>query len=128
MPNFMELHIEIVTNFDSTSRNALHPGRTHTSLGPTWAGTVDECVALSLLKRSLGSLKRNSSHAHKTPLRSNTMVNHLGADRLAGARGMSTIALELAAAASTTWIADGKEKGRNALPNMFLLIQGLHLI
>ena len=118
VPNFMELQINIVANFDSASRNALHPGRIYTSLGPIWASIVDKCEALSLLKRSLGSLKRNSSHAHKIPLRSNTMVNHLGADRLAGARGMSTIALELAAAASTTWVADGKEKGRNALLNM----------
>ncbi|CAA9308872.1 hypothetical protein AVDCRST_MAG94-840, partial [uncultured Leptolyngbya sp.] len=111
-------HIEIVANFDSASRNALHPGRTHTSLGPTRAGTVDECAALSLLKTSLGSLKRNSAHAHKIPLRSNTMFNHLRGDRLIGARGTSTPALELTAAASTTWVADGKEKGRNALLNM----------
>jgi hypothetical protein len=45
------------------------------------------------------------------------MFNHLGADRLAGPRGTSTIALELAAAGSTTWGADGKEKGGNALLN-----------
>ena len=118
VPNFMELHIEIVANFDSASRKALHPGRTHTSLGPTRASTVDECVALSLLKSSLGSLKRNSLHAHKIPLRSNTMFNHLGEDRWAGARGTSTTAQILAAAASTTWVADGKEMGRHALLNI----------
>ena len=110
VPNFMELQIEIVANFDSASRKALHPGRTHTSLGPTRAGIVDECVALSLLKSSLGSLKRNSSHAHKIPLRSNTMFNQRGEDRLTGARRTSTTSLDLAAAASTTWVADGKER------------------
>ena len=55
------------------------------------------------------------------------MFNHLGEDCLAGARGTSTTALDLATVASTTWVADGKEMGRHALQNMIRLIQGLDL-
>ena len=75
MHAIIELQIVMYANFDNFVRNLEHPGRTRTSLGPTFVGIVAECLEKSKFLNPLASQAR--SHAHKIPLRSRTTFNHL---------------------------------------------------
>ena len=73
---FIELHTETNFVWSNSWRNCLHRGWTKTNVGPTIAGVVAECgcfVSTIFLDEPFDFA---SSHTHKIPLRSRTILSH----------------------------------------------------